>query len=83
VGVGGVTLFVRDEIEEPVGSLLLAGKGTARENGGAKPSASCPSLPDHLDEDRPSLLRRMPAQLHAVAIAVHILKRNGDAYYVD
>jgi hypothetical protein len=37
VGVGGVALFVRDKVEEPVGCLLLPGEGYSRENGRAKP----------------------------------------------
>jgi hypothetical protein len=36
-----MALFVRDEVEEPVGSLLLAREGHGRENGGAEPGVVC------------------------------------------
>lgn len=41
MSVGSVALFVRDEVEEPVGSLLLAGEGHGRENGAAEPGVAC------------------------------------------
>ena len=40
MGIGGLWMFLRDEVEEPFSGLLLAGESNRRENGGSEPWGS-------------------------------------------
>jgi hypothetical protein len=37
MGIGGVGIFLRDQVQKPVGDLLLTGKGDGGEQGGSEP----------------------------------------------